>query len=450
MGLKQRIQNIRQGIEFIRQVSSDNKFYRSMYQFMTHGLYLNRDNKLDDYIKDGYEGNADVFSILLKIGTMFSQVPIKLYLQQEDNKEEVKDDSFNDILIKPNHYQTLIEYMRLWEIFGMATGNAISYNPIYSGGMNNGQLMSDGMLMMPSQNIEIKSGSFRQPIEKYVLDLNSQIFIDPQDIWHTRLFPNLDYEGGKNFYGISPIKVAAKIVVAQNEGWNIEANTFSRGIIPGLLSREDYPSDFNTKEQQAEMEKIYDRKYGSTESGRTSKPMLNVGKWQWIEFGFKSLRDLQIIESSQHGLRILCNIWEIPSQVMNDISGTTFNNQKEARKAIYTNRIIPDLKLFCNGLTRYAKAYNENYIVEPDLTGIEELQENKKEKADWINILVQNGTLTRNQGLKIMGEAESDIPGMDNNLVSPMLVPIEQISGDMPTEEETDKFLERHKIKDYE
>ncbi|GAG62234.1 unnamed protein product, partial [marine sediment metagenome] len=47
---------------FEAEVTNQNQFFRAAYEMMSQGLALRKDSKLTSYIKEGFEGNVDVFS----------------------------------------------------------------------------------------------------------------------------------------------------------------------------------------------------------------------------------------------------------------------------------------------------------------------------------------------------------------------------------------------------
>lgn len=421
------------------EVQEQNQFYRALLENVTAGSTLGKDRSQKAYIKAGYEQNADVFSIISKIATMMSEVPLKVV----DKDDQEVDNPLAEIIRQPNNYQIWKEFIRLYETFFLSTGNGIIYAPRLTGGNDKGKLMQ-GMFMMPTQNVDIIANSWRDPIAFYTLDISSaQEKIPADQVLHIRM-PNLQYDEGRQFMGMSPIKVAAAVIEAQNQGLNIMATTLQKGIAPGVLTREDIEN--TSPEKASEFERSYRSKYGNqSKTGRAGLPVLTGGKWNWVQMGFSNFRDLQIIETSQHGLRVLANVWGMPSDVFNDSAGSTFNNQTEARKAVYTNRIMPDYSMLLDTLNiQIAPGYGEVKII-ADYSAIPELQADKAKLAEWLDRGVANGSLTRNQWLEIMGLELSDKPGMDVNMVPFNMVPIDQIGLDVDPE----KILKDHGIDDY-
>jgi HK97 family phage portal protein len=299
---------------------------------------------------------------------------------------------------------------------------------------------------MPSQYVSIKSKDWRQPIDNYIFEQDQEIKIPASDVIHVRL-PNLEYNQGANFMGMSPVKVAASVVDTLNYGREYVKQSFKRGMPPGILARKGDASPTQAHEYKAQLERQWLSKHGKYT--RAGIPIFGLGEYTWIKIGFDNFRDMQIIENNAEAFRTLCNIWGVPAIVFNDTAGTTFNNQAEARKSIYTNRVIPDLKLLSSYINAsLAPAYTEN-IIKFDFSGIEELQKDKRQQAEWVGVLVDKGIITRNQALEIMGLEKSEDPGMDDRLVPFNLAPLSSVIGELPPQQEVDKMLYAAGIDDY-
>lgn len=430
------------------EIRNQNQLYQLLYETLSRGFPIERDEDMKDYVKGGFAGNPTVYSIASKIAVMASQVPA--IVTDKKTGDVIEDSELNKILKHPNPYQTFVEFIALCETFYLITGNQIIYAPTLEAGNDRGKLVH-GLYMMPTQNVQIKAESWMNPAAQYILDINQRFSIDAKDIIHIRMM-NLDYEDGANFMGMSPIKVAANVIEADNQGKMIVANTLKRGVPLGVFSTDqDVDVGSDTRERLSNLRREYVREY--TSSGKHTKagiPVFANGKVIWTPISFTNFKDLQIIENSENGLRALCNVWGVPSELFNDPAASTYNNVSEARKSIYTNRLIPDLNLFYSYFNdRITPAYEKNAIVKADFSGVPELQKDKKEQSEWLNIGVQAGAINRNEYRRSIGFETVDKPGMDEYLVNPLLIPIDQVSSLMPTEDEVDKILKQSELEPY-
>ncbi len=392
--------------EFESIVTQRNEMYRMLFDFMAgKGTFLDRDMSVDDYVNKGYEGNADVFSIVTKIATKFASTPSKLQVKRNDKWQDVESHEFLDRLQHPNHFQTLFEFKMTWELFRLITGNSIVYAPKLLAGNNSGKLTQDGLLMMPTQLIEIESGGWRQPIGQYKFTIDHTAKgIKPENVWHER-FPSLQYEEGRHFMGLSPLKAALQILERQNLGYERAAKMYNQAGPNQLITDDALNSQPPTKEQKQEFERMWKAKYGNNRN--VNVPMWTHEGVKVQQVGYDNVKELGILEASQDGRRALANVFQVAADLFNDNIGSTFNNRSEARKEMWTDRLMVDHTPYHEGLTYdilpgYAGNEEMRYI--PDYSDVEELQADKKAKVGWTSQMYQDGVINGDEYRDLMDQ----------------------------------------------
>lgn len=426
--------------EMEMKVSEQNQLYRSLYELLSPGMALGRDSHMKEYVREGYEGNPDLFSIVLLLAGKFAQVmdDIKLMQFNGQDEQEVEVEEISSLFEQTNYYQNFFEFCQEWAVFRYITGNSIVYAPRLTAGLNKGRLTQDGMINMPTQNVTIHTEGWRKPIGHYRLDLNETYHIAAQDIWHERYAPTLNHEAGANFMGMSPVKVAHDIINSQNKGYEITSKMYAYGHPPGILSKEAEHGDETTAEQESRFRERYRTKYQGVDN--MAIPIFTLGKLAYTKIGYDNMKELEVVSMSEHGRRVFCNLLQVPSQIMNDTAASTYNNMSEAAKAVYTNRIIPDVTQFCAGLNKIISAYG-NFYVKPDWSGIDVLQEDKLEKSKWISQMFKDGVITGDDYLELMGQDRTGLPEMQLRYVDANRMPVD-LAGTRETEERTrsDKY----------
>lgn len=433
--------------EMEMRVSQQNELYRALYELLSTGMALGRDSKMKDYVQEGYEGNPDLFSIVILLAGKFATLmdEVKLIQFKGDQEEEVEVEEISKLFEQTNYYQNFFEFCQEWAVFRYITGNSIVYAPRLTAGLNKGRLTLDGMINMPTQNVTIYSEGWRKPIGHYRLDLNETYQIGVADIWHERYAPTLNHESGKNFMGMSPVKVAHDIINSQNKGYEVTSKMYSYGHPPGILSKEAEFGDETTAEQESKFRERYRTKYQGVDN--MAIPIFTLGKLAYTKIGYDNMKELDIVNMSEHGRRVFCNILQVPSQLLNDTAASTFNNMTEAAKAVYINRIIPDVTQFCAGFNKIVQAYGD-YYVKPDLSTIDALQDDKAQKVVWVSKMFQDGILTGDDYLELMGEERTGLPEMQMRYVDANRIPAQMAN--LPDEEEprrqSDKFYKDRKL----
>jgi len=360
---------------------TDNQFYDTYYNTVGGFTFQNLDD--DKYLSEGYAKNADLYSIVRKISTTASDIPLLLYKSnREDEKELVTSGQLYDLLQQPNRMQSINEFIDESMIYLLLNGN--NYNAGYRGVGLDKTIKEINVL--PSNYITIETGDLANIIKNYWYQEVSNIKFAPEDVMHVR-YPNPAGDGADRLYGMSPIKAGSMALQASNNLWEADASILNNKGASGILSDQ---SERSMKPEQGE---ALQAKWDSKASGanKFGKVLVTSARLNYIQMGM-SPADLQLIESGVIKLRTLCNLYSVPSQLFNDVAGTTFNNMAAAKKSLYTEAVIPNMNLwlnkFCNWiLPDYNKADNTEYSIEMDLASIPVLQEDQREEAEKDKII---------------------------------------------------------------
>ena len=98
-----------------------------------------------------------------------------------------------------------------------------------------------------------------------------------------------------------------------------------------------------------------------------------------------------MLDSRKYNKEVLCNIFQIhPSLLSSDAS--TLNNLSEARKALLTMSVMPDMDSLRDNLnTMIQRSFGEQWFVDYDIMAISELQDDLEKLSktlynmDWIS-----------------------------------------------------------------
>lgn len=389
-------------------------FQRAMYQYqITQGVGIPIQDKPESYINDGYAGNADVYSIIQKINAMSRQGEIKLIQKNKDGTEsEVYGHPLNDLLYYMNPAMSFEQFWTATHIFKLTVGNSYWYKPTLTEGINKGKTIE--VHLMPAQFTEIVQGGWLNPVEAYQLNFNPIIHLEKENVYHQKFFdPRFD----KTFflYGLSPIKAAAQVVSKLNQSETTQTKSFENSSPPYILFKKNAGQvgqyEGLTKEQQIDFKKQLQEYSRDAQKG---KPMVTRFEPEIIRLGV-SPADLGAIESSQDGLRKLCNIYQFPSVLMNDNANSTFNNISSARKAAWTDCIIPLNREFAKDLTYFLTngiADYDPFYFTFDFSEVEEMQDGIKTRVDWMS----RAGWTKNEIRQATGKQRFEAPEMDEPL----------------------------------
>ena len=428
-------------------------FNRAIYNYLGDTLVWNPEND-DTYIDKGYRYNATIYSIINLITKSATNIPIQIYEIQKENDlkrykalttgefnsntvlqakmlqkkamVELEGTPLHDLLDRPNPAQSYSSWIQEIIAFGKLTGNRYIYGIAPDSGIGAGRYKE--LYILPSQKMEINSGGIMEPVKEYTLSYNGTYRIPAEDICHIK-DPNLYYDGtGSHLYGMSPLKAGLRVMDANNQALTTGVKYLQNQTARGVLMSDE--GDLNETQARALKEKFKQQYQGSDNAGDV---VITPKKLSWINFGLNA-SDLSLIEQYNATIKDLCNIYNVPVQLLNNTDSTTYNNMKEAKKALYQNAVIPELNKIRDELNRWlSPQYGENIFIDFDYTAIPELQE---EMDKVVGQMSQAWWLTPNEKRAAMSYGmDEENPKLDEYYVPANLLPM---GGEMIPEVEQD------------
>jgi len=357
--------------------------------FRANQLEMNPSQLLDK----GYEGNIDVYSVINKIVLSLKSVPWIVEQKDKDgNFEILEDTTLHELMAAPNVGKgyTWGDINEQILIYLLANGNSFMI-----GESGFGSLIQE-VDVLPSPSVDVAtSANFFLPNPKYNFRLGAQHkTFEQEEVQHTMLFNPLYDSVQNSFNGLSAIQVASMAVQAGNDRWEADANLLqNRGAIGLITDKSNRPM---TNEESQATQTSFDNDIGGPH--KFGKVKVTNKDLNYIQMAMSST-DLQLIEKGVVNLRAMCNVFGLDSSLFNDPANKTFNNRKEAEKALYTNAAIPISEKVA---TKHTKFLVENHFpgqnirMRQDFSGIDALQSDKKTEAEkdktemeGINIIMQ-------------------------------------------------------------
>lgn len=393
-----------------RALGINNELKRALYQswYAPFMPIVEPQNYTNDLIR-GYMDNDVIYSIINKIADTASSVPIELLNSDGD---PIENHWLKELLEKPNEDTTTKELIFNYYVYLLSIGNSYIFAPK----LDSGKVKE--LWTIPSDLVQIISGPFYEPISGYKLkEGNQEILFKKQLVMHGKLF-NPRFQQGSWQYGLSPISVASEIIRALDAGEERMAVMAEVGGPPYLISAQ--VQEGLTPQQQELLEKTYRKKYQG--AGNASEPMLSGTPLKVDKLG-SNATDLALIESSRHGLRVLCNVYGVSSILFNDNESSTYNNVEQARKDFYQYTIQPLNKQFEQKLKQFLVP-DEDIYIRFNYDNVEVLQDSILKKAEALR---QTWELTPNEKREQLGYPAMDIPEMNEIIIPTGFQPIDQI-----------------------
>ena len=443
------------------------EYNKAIYQFLGESIVWNPEND-DTYIKDGYRKNATIYSLVNIITNAATTIPFQVYEKVNENEVkrykaltsgsidansiykanlirknamvELEETELHKLLERPNAAQSYASWISELIAFGKLTGNRYIYGIAPETGMNQGKYKE--LYVMPSQIMEIVSGGIMQPVQKYRIEYQGAYDIPAEDICHIKDF-NPYYDGtGSHLYGQSPLRAGLRSLTTNNEAVQTGVKYLQNQTARGILTSDE--GDLNEVQAQQLKDKFRKNFQGSDNAGDV---IITPKKLSWVNFGLNA-SDVSLIQQYNASIKDLCNIYAVPVQLLNNTESATYNNMKEAKKALYQNCVIPELNKIRDELNRWlVPKFGEKLFIDFDYSAIPELQEENEKVVDQLS---KAWWVTPNEKRSVMnyGVDEENV-ALDNYYIPANLLPIE--TNEMPIPDPIDEMdinEEKQLIKD--
>jgi HK97 family phage portal protein len=443
------------------------QYNRAIYNWLGESIVWNPEND-DSYITEGYRKNATIYSLVNIITKAATTIPFQVYEIQNQNDYkrykaitsgtfdsnvmhkaelyknrslvELDATPLHKLLDRPNPAQSYASWLTELIAFGKLTGNRYIYGISPDTGMNAGKYTE--LYVMPSQIMEIVSGGIMQPVQKYKIEYNGTYEIPAKDICHIKDF-NPYYDGtGSHLYGQSPLRAGLRMLTTNNEAVQTGVKYLQNQTARGVLMSEE--GDLSEVQAQILKDKFRKQHQGANVAGDV---IITPKKLSWVNFGLKA-SDVSLIEQYNASVKDLCNIYNVPVQLLNNTDSSTYNNMKEAKKALYQNAVIPELVKVRDELNRWlAPQYGPNICIEFDFSMIPEMSEDTDKVVDQLS---KAWWITPNEKREMMSYGiDEENEQLNDYFIPANLIPMKAAEMDMdavanaPIDLDVSKFMDK-------
>ncbi len=398
----------------------------SVVAFFAAGQPVWTPRNYEQLAKQGYETNATVYACVNAIAHAISGLDWLLFERRRRGEQELEEHAVLALLARPNPFEGRTFFFSKLAGYLMLAGN--SYLEAVAPNRPNAMprelycLRPDRMRVLP--DVRERIGGFEWEHQ----GVRARFRAD--EVLHTKLFhPTHDW------YGLSPIEAAARSVDVDNASLTSNMKFLQNGFRPsGALTVDGNLGDDVFTRLKADVQ----AQYGGAE--RSGLPLLLEGGMKWQDMSL-SPKDLDYLAGRKMSQLDVCRAYSVPPELVNLKEGT-FENRKEARKALYTEAVLPVADLLRDELNTWlVPRYGDRLRLDYDRDAIQALQEDRK--ALWERVR-QADSLTVNEKRVAMGY--DAIPDGDVVLVPASVIPL-ALAGDtgadfeeMPGDAEPDEL----------
>jgi len=390
------------------------------YAQMINAQYTSYGDSQLDAINKGYIQNGNVYAIVNKITSQVVKSEICMYKEGKNGEnEEIEKHPFLDLLRRPNPVQGYAEYIEQMCGLYHVCGEVFVHFVISENGLSAGKPI-ETWVINPVLVTKIISDPFGIPLEYQVGDGVNKVILPASEVIHLKSF-NPDPTSNR---GLSPIQAAKYLVTQNSDSYKAQSKLLQNIGASGILTVAQENNVSFGPEQAEQLQAKYYEKYGGADN--YGKLVITPAAMTWQQIGMSAV-DLNILESQKMTLRDICNVFNVPSVLMNDSEHSTYNNVKEARKDLITQVVLPFMERFISALDRkilpaYEKGDKANYYLEIDTDHYSELNEDMNTKA---TMLAASWWLTPNERREVMGYDKVEQEDMDKVYLPTGMTPID-------------------------
>ncbi len=346
-----------------------------------------------DEFLDKIATSDDVYSVINLRARLMSRLPIKLYRGTGSRRKEVTDGPAYDLVNRVNPFWTRKRLARMDELSMCMWGEsfwAIETNEL-GVPMEIWWMKPSRVRVVPDKDNYIKGYLY------FPMNGGPAIPFFPQEVKWFR-YPNPFDE----FSPLSPLKAAQRPAETGAAMLDSNHNLFEQGLqIGGFVIPAKDKVKF-TKPQADDLEEFLDTRFRGPK---------NAHRWAVMRFEaqFKeaqvSPKDAEFSEGMNITLRRVCNVYGVPSPLLNDLEHATLANVGELHTILWEDGLVPDIELRQEEITEQLLPMfpGRPLHAEFDLTRVAALQEATTSVWDRQRQQIDIGTITINEWRETQG-----------------------------------------------
>ena len=457
--------------------------FNDAFTFGVNGAGAEYDVEGTTYIEEGYNENSDVYAIVQQMASKTASIPI--YIKEVEDESSAKklrrlrevtnyqmtmtqkvqhnlletkafkSEEFDMPMNRPNAYQTWTEFLMLYKIFIRLTGNAYIYMLTVEDGPDQGMPMAVYLLPSHQMQIVLKHNpqflGVEDPVEGYMLIWGrSYLEFSNEDVIHIK-FPNPNYgQSGEHLYGQSPLRAALKDIETSNIGTDLNIKTLKSGGAFGFIHG-DAQMPISAEQARELKDRLLEMNSDPGDLGKIAGVSAKMG-FTRISLTSDELKPFDYLKFSQ---KQICNVLGWSDALLNNDDGGKYDKQKEERKRVITDNIVPDLNLLIDALNEEFvprfKGY-ENKKMEFDIMELPEMQDDAGSLSQWLYAGLDKGVFSRNEIRTALRWDESEDDAMNQVTVASDIITLEEALAndfEVPDVEKSQLYdlLEKKKVK---
>jgi HK97 family phage portal protein len=366
--------------------------------------------------KEGYQQNPVVNACVKIIAESVAQIPWCLYSGKGEDKTEIDDHPFLDLMQSPNPEQDWQSLITALVSHYKITGN------LYCERTNEDMLERMELYAHRPDRITVVPDETGVPAAyKYRCGGAERDFqMDPakqvRPLLHLKTFNPLN-----DWYGQSPLDACAWAIDLHN---NYSSHTLgmlqNSGSPSGALVFEGSEAGGMTLDPdnfERLLARIRGEERGYDRTG--SRMVLDGGKYSWLQMGLDQEK-MQALDGKNQAAREIAFTLGVPPMLLGIPGDNTYSNYQEARQAFYQETVIPLARMLVRAFQHwFAKSLGKGVTIEANIDELDALAEVRAQQWDRIE---KSTTLSLNEKRDALGYEPVD--GGDEHYTSAGQIPL--------------------------
>lgn len=332
--------------------------------------------------REGYSSSAIVYACVNEIAKAAGGLQWLVHERRGGQWRELDEHPAITLLARPNPMQGGGRFFEALTGYLMISGNAYLERVGPGSGTGRFARAPRELYTLRPDRMTVVPGDQTNLVSRYEYRAGGAVVQLPAPlVLHLKHFDPVD-----DWYGLSPLQVLARTVDTDNTAINWNYSLLKKGARPSgaLITQKSLRDDQFTR-LRAQIDQDY------TGADRAGFPMLLEGGLDWKEMGL-SPKDMDWLESRKKSQMDIAMGYGVPFELIG-LKESTFANRSEARKAFYTETVLPLADFLTDDLNNWLMPlYGDRLRLAYDRDAIEALQEDRQkvweriQKSDWLTV----------------------------------------------------------------
>lgn len=340
----------------------------------------------DALAREGYEISTWVFACINQLTRQTAYVrPLLYQTNRRGRMIEIDDHPMLQLISRPNEDQALEAFLETAYATRLLSGNTY----VERVGLENRPPVElyvkrpDRMRVIPGRDTRVTAYEYRVS--------GQTLRFDAWQILHLRTFHPRD-----DYYGLSPLAAAARGVDVFNAGQAHNLAMLQNGARPtGAWVSQTTLTDDQYESLRAQISE-------ASAFGARGRPLLLEGGIDWKELGLNP-RDLDFLAGQEDAGRQIHAVYGV-HPVLTGLQTGTYENQREASRALLNMAVFPFLDMFFGELTRWiAPLYGPGFRLTFDRQAFPAFSEDEADMIERSALAFEKGVVTRNEARLMLG-----------------------------------------------